>query len=65
MALGIYFSPKSMNAQQYDTCIRKLDAAGAGNPAGRSYHACFGTGDTGSASNGSSSSGPFPRRSRS
>ena len=45
MALGIYFSPKSMNAQQYDTCIRKLEAAGAGKPVGRLYHACFGTGD--------------------
>jgi hypothetical protein len=45
MALGFYFSPNSMNAQQYDTCIRKLEAAGAGKPAGRSYHACFGTAD--------------------
>ena len=31
-----------MTPQQYDTCIRKLEAAGAGKPAGRSYHACFG-----------------------
>ena len=45
MALGFYFSPNSMNAQQYDTCIRKLEAAGAGKPSGRLYHACFGTGD--------------------
>ena len=45
MALGIYFSPKSMNAQQYDSCVRKLEAAGAGKPPGRSYHACFGSGD--------------------
>ena len=45
MAIGLYFRPKSMNAQQYDTCIRKLEAAGAWKPAGRSYHACFGTGD--------------------
>ena len=45
MALGFCFSPKSMNAQQFDTCIRKLEAAGAGKPAGRSYHACFGTTD--------------------
>lgn len=34
-----------MNTQQYATCIRKLDATGAGKPAGRLYHACFGTGD--------------------
>src|SRR6266699_974339 len=45
MPLGFYFSPNAMNAQQYDTCIRKLEAAGAGKPAGRLYHACFGTGD--------------------
>jgi hypothetical protein len=45
MAIGVYVSPKSMNAQQYDTCIRKLEAAGAGKPAGRSYHSCFGSGD--------------------
>ena len=45
MALAFYFSPNSMNAEQYDTCIRRLAAAGAGKPAGRLYHACFGTGD--------------------
>ncbi len=31
MALGFYFSPTSMNAQQYDTCIRKLEVTGAGS----------------------------------
>ena len=41
MALGFYFSPKSMSPQQYDTCILKLEAAGAGKPAGRLYHAAF------------------------
>ena len=45
MALGIYFSPTSMTKQQYDTCIKKLEAAGAGKPAGRLYHASFGDGD--------------------
>jgi len=45
MALGIYFSPNSMNAQQYDSCIQKLEAAGARKPAGRLYHACFGADD--------------------
>ena len=45
MAIGIYFSPKSMSAQQYDECIRNLANAGAGAPAGRMYHACFGTPD--------------------
>ena len=45
MALGFYFSPKSMSPQQYDACILKLEAAGAGKPPGRLYHASFLTGD--------------------
>ncbi len=45
MALGIYFSPTSMTKQQYDTCIKKLEAAGAGKPPGRLYHASFGEAD--------------------
>ena len=45
MALGFYFAPTSMSSQQYDACISKLEAAGAGRPAGRLYHACFGASD--------------------
>ena len=45
MALGIYFRPASMNAATYDETIKRLDAAGAGSPAGRLYHVCFGSGD--------------------
>ena len=45
MALGIYISPASMTAVQYDEIMARLDAAGAGQPAGRLYHSCFGTGD--------------------
>lgn len=45
MAIGIYFSPTSMTAQQYDEIIKRLDQAGAGAPKGRTYHSCFGTGD--------------------
>jgi len=45
MANAYLFSPKSMTAQQYDECIRKLEAAGAGHPPGRLFHACYGTGD--------------------
>lgn len=45
MAIGIYFNPESMNAAQYDDTIKRLEAAGAGKPAGRLYHACFGSGD--------------------
>ena len=45
MAIGIYFSPAAMSAKQYDECITLLKKAGAGNPAGRSYHASFGPSD--------------------
>jgi hypothetical protein len=45
MAIGIYFNPESMNATQYDEAIKRLEAAGAGKPQGRLYHACFGSGD--------------------
>jgi len=41
MAIGIYFSPAAMSAAKYDECIKLLKKAGAGNPAGRSYHAAF------------------------
>lgn len=42
MAIGIYFSAAGMSAAKYDECIKVLKKAGAGNPPGRSYHACFG-----------------------
>jgi hypothetical protein len=45
MAIAIYLTPPSMSAAQYDEVISRLDAAGAGTPAGRLYHACFGSGD--------------------
>lgn len=45
MAISVYINPKSVTAAQYDEIVRRLDAAGAGKPAGRLYHACFGTGD--------------------
>ena len=31
-----------MSAEQYDKAIKKLEAAGVGNPTGRLYHVCFG-----------------------
>ena len=34
-----------MSAAKYDECIKLLRKAGAGNPAGRSYHASFGPKD--------------------
>ncbi len=41
MAIGVYFAP-ALSKTQYDQCIEKLESAGAGMPAGRQYHACFG-----------------------
>ena len=45
MAIGVYFAPAAMSAAKYDECIKALKKAGAGNPAGRSYHAAFGPKD--------------------
>jgi hypothetical protein len=45
MAIGIYFSGNGMSAAKYDDCIKLLKKAGAGHPAGRSYHAAFGPKD--------------------
>ena len=41
MAIGIYFPVNNMPAEKYDETIRRLEAAGAGAPAGRSYHCAF------------------------
>jgi hypothetical protein len=38
MALGLYFTPASFTQARYDDAIRRLEAAGAGAPAGRRYH---------------------------
>jgi hypothetical protein len=38
MALGFYFTPSSFTPEQYDDAISRLEAAGAGAPAGRLYH---------------------------
>ena len=45
MAIGIYFSPASLNETKYNEAMKRLAAAGAGSPKGRSYHVCFGSGD--------------------
>ena len=41
MAIGVYFPVESMSPEQYDEITRRLEAAGAGAPAGRSYHCAF------------------------
>jgi hypothetical protein len=45
MALGFYFVLTGMTAEKYDECIKRLNKAGAQHPAGRTYHASFGTRD--------------------
>jgi hypothetical protein len=45
MALGYYFHPDAMSADQYDRVILKLEEAGAGSPPGRAYHCSFQVGD--------------------
>ena len=45
MAVGIYFSPPSMNAQRYEETLKQLEQAGQGSPRGRLYHTAFGPPD--------------------
>ncbi len=45
MAICMYFPAEGMSADKYDELIRRLDAAGAGAPSGRSYHVSFRMGD--------------------
>ncbi len=43
MSIGVYFAPKAFTIEQYNACLDRLDAAGAGAPEGRSLHTCFGS----------------------
>jgi hypothetical protein len=38
MAQGLYFTPSGFTPAKYDEAIEQLEAAGAGAPAGRTYH---------------------------
>ena len=42
MAIAAYFHPKGMTLEQFNEVHRRLDAAGAGDPAGQLHHSCFG-----------------------
>jgi hypothetical protein len=42
MAIAVYFMPQKMTAALYDEGVRRIDAAGQGQPAGRLYHCAFG-----------------------
>ena len=43
MSVAILFTPVGMSQSKYQEIIGRLTSAGAGNPAGREYHVCFGT----------------------
>jgi hypothetical protein len=42
MSITVIFKPAGTTTAQYDEMLCRLDAAGAGAPAGRLYHTCFG-----------------------
>jgi len=44
MALSFYFTPSSFTPEAYDEALGKLEAAGAGAPAGRLYHVALESG---------------------
>jgi hypothetical protein len=43
MALSFYFVNKGFTQDKYEEAIKQLDAAGAGAPEGRTYHAALET----------------------
>jgi hypothetical protein len=45
MAIGAYFHPGSMTAEQYDKVFAELEDVGAGRPAGLVSHCVFGPPD--------------------
>ncbi len=42
MALIIHFAPQGMDDKKYAEVLRRLQLAGAGAPAGRLHHTCYG-----------------------
>ena len=45
MAIVVQFAVEGMSADQYDTVLQRLEAAGAGAPPGRLYHVSYGSPD--------------------
>lgn len=43
MAIGIYITAKGFTPEKYQEGVRKLEAAGAGAPEGRTYHVALET----------------------
>ena len=46
MSITVIFRPQGVTTAQYDEMLRRLEEAGAGSPAGRESHTCFGTSDS-------------------
>ena len=42
MAVVLRATTPGFTAAKYDELVKRLEAAGAGSPAGRLYHVCFG-----------------------
>jgi hypothetical protein len=42
MSLVLHFRPSGFPLAKYQEVIKRLKAAGAGSPKGRSYHVCYG-----------------------
>ena len=42
MAFVFRFTAPGMTAAKYDETVKRLEQAGAGSPAGRLFHVCFG-----------------------
>jgi hypothetical protein len=40
--IGAYFQPVQMNVAKYEDILKRLEAAGYGNPKGRLHHSAFG-----------------------
>lgn len=42
MPIVLRFAPVGMTLEKYNETVKRLEDAGAGSPAGRLYHVCFG-----------------------
>lgn len=45
MPILLRFTSTNCTADKYDEIVRRLEQAGAGSPAGRHYHVCWGPAD--------------------
>ena len=46
MSIVLHFRPSGFPLASYQEVIKRLEAAGAGSPKGRSYHVCYGDADS-------------------